>query len=73
MASPFDMLNQVIRCVLREPVMFAFLAAACLAADPAPAARPALTGVVQDGSGKPLANATVFIRTAAPRQGVGIL
>jgi hypothetical protein len=53
--------------------MFALLAAACLAADPAPAPRPTLTGVVQDGSGKPLARATVFVRTAAPRQGVGVL
>jgi hypothetical protein len=53
--------------------MLALLAVACLAADPTPAARPTLTGVVHDGSGKPLANATVFIRMAAPRKGVGIL
>jgi hypothetical protein len=32
-----------------------------------------LTGVVKDDSGRPLAKATVFIRTAAPRQGVGVL
>nr|AHZ45658.1 dioxygenase [uncultured bacterium] len=32
-----------------------------------------LTGVVQDAAGKPLAGATVFIRTAAPRKGVGVL
>jgi hypothetical protein len=32
-----------------------------------------LTGTVQDTAGQPLANATVFIRTAAPRKGVGVL
>ena len=32
-----------------------------------------LTGMVQDDSGKPLSNVTVFIRTAAPRKGVGVL
>jgi hypothetical protein len=53
--------------------MLALVAAACLAADPAPAARPTLTGVVKDASGQPLASATVFIRTAAPRHGVGVL
>jgi hypothetical protein len=52
--------------------MFAALAALALAADPA-AARPVLTGTVQDDHGRPLARATVFIRTAAPRQGVGVL
>jgi peroxiredoxin/protocatechuate 3,4-dioxygenase beta subunit len=31
--------------------------------------RPALTGVVQDESGRPAANAMVFIYTAAPRHG----
>jgi hypothetical protein len=51
------------------------LLAACLAADPAPspAQRLNLTGVVQDETGRPLAKATVFVRTAAPRQGVGVL
>jgi hypothetical protein len=55
--------------------MYMLLAAACLAADPAPPApeRPTLTGVVQDDKGRPLARATVLIRTAAPRQGVGVL
>jgi hypothetical protein len=55
--------------------MLSFLAAVsvCLAADPAPAARPTLNGFVKDGSGEPLANATVFVRTAAPRHGVGVL
>jgi hypothetical protein len=32
-----------------------------------------LSGVVQDGAGAPLPKATVFIRTAGPRQGVGVL
>jgi hypothetical protein len=36
-------------------------------------ARPNLTGIVQDDKGKPLAGATVFISTAGPRQGVGVL
>jgi hypothetical protein len=49
--------------------MLVLLAAACLAAD----ARPTLTGTVQDEQGRPLAKATVFIRTAAPRKGVGVL
>jgi hypothetical protein len=47
------------------------LLAACLAANPAE--RPTLTGVVQDDNGRPLAKATVFVRTAAPRKGVGVL
>jgi hypothetical protein len=53
--------------------MFGLLAAFALAADPAGADRQTLTGVVQDEQGRPLAKATVFIRTAAPRQGVGVL
>jgi hypothetical protein len=32
-----------------------------------------LTGSVQDERGQPVANANVFISTAAPRQGVGVL
>jgi len=45
-----------------------------LAADPAPAAeRATLTGVVKDDQGRPRVGATVFIRTAAPRVGVGVL
>jgi hypothetical protein len=51
--------------------MLALLATVALAADPA--ARPAITGVVQDDKGRPLAGATVFVRTAAPRKGVGVL
>jgi hypothetical protein len=50
--------------------MYCLLAVACLAADPA---KPTLTGVVQDDKGQPLAKATVFIRTAAPKKGVGVL
>jgi len=38
-----------------------------------PVKGPTLTGVVKDPSGLPLAKATVFIRTAAPRHGVGVL
>jgi hypothetical protein len=53
--------------------MLALLAAVCLTSDPASATRPTLTGVVKDASGNPLAKATVFIRTAAPRHGVGVL
>ena len=50
--------------------MYALLAVAALAANPD---RPTLTGTVNDAQGRPLAKATVFIRTAAPRQGVGVL
>ena len=32
-----------------------------------------LTGMVRGESGKPIAGANVFISTAAPRQGVGVL
>lgn len=40
------------------------------AADPA---RPTLTGTVVDAEGKPLSNATIFISTAAPKVGAGVL
>jgi hypothetical protein len=50
--------------------VFALLVATALAADPA---RPTLTGEVRDGAGRPLAGATVFVRTAAPKRGVGVL
>lgn len=53
--------------------MHLLLAALALAAEPAGTTRLTLTGVVQDDHGRPLAKATVFIRTAAPRQGVGVL
>jgi hypothetical protein len=32
-----------------------------------------LTGVVRDEAGKPVPQATIFIRTAGPRRGVGVL
>jgi hypothetical protein len=51
--------------------MLAFLVAAVFAGDPAPGLT--LSGVVQDAAGRPLPKATVFIRTAAPRKGVGVL
>ena len=53
--------------------MFALLATFALAADPSAPERLTLTGVVRDGEGRPLAGATVFVRTAAPRKGVGVL
>ena len=51
--------------------MLTLLTAACLAADPAP--RASISGTVRDARGRPVARATVFVRTAAPRQGVGVL
>ena len=39
----------------------------------APPADTTLTGTVTDKAGRPLSGATVFIRTAAPRKGVGVL
>jgi hypothetical protein len=55
--------------------MFVLLAATVLAADPTPTKPPplTLTGVVRDAAGRPLPKATVFIRTAGPRKGVGVL
>jgi hypothetical protein len=39
-----------------------------------PSATPTtLTGMVRDEAGRPIAGANVFISTAAPRQGVGVL
>lgn len=35
--------------------------------------RPTLTGTVVDAEGKPLAGATIFISTAAPKVGAGVL
>jgi protocatechuate 3,4-dioxygenase beta subunit len=56
-----------------DPAMLALLAAAVLAA-PAPASKGLmLRGVVTDKDGRPVPKATVFIRTAAPRKGVGVL
>jgi peroxiredoxin/uncharacterized GH25 family protein len=39
----------------------------------ADSARPTLTGTVVDAEGKPLSGATVFISTAAPKVGAGVL
>ena len=50
--------------------MFLLLAVALAAG---PADRPTLTGVVRDDAGRPLTGATVFVRTAAPHKGVGVL
>ncbi len=52
--------------------MLTLLLAVAISADPAPQG-PTLRGVVQDKAGRPVAKATVFIRTAAPRRGVGVL
>jgi hypothetical protein len=52
--------------------MLAFVLAAALTAEPAPRGLT-LTGVVTDKAGRPLPGATVFVRTAAPRKGVGVL
>jgi hypothetical protein len=38
-----------------------------------PAFTTTLTGMVQDDTGRPVAGANVFISTAAPRKGVGVL
>jgi protocatechuate 3,4-dioxygenase beta subunit len=52
--------------------VLALLLAAALSADPTPKGLT-LTGVVRDKAGRPVPNATVFVRTAAPRRGVGVL
>jgi hypothetical protein len=38
-----------------------------------PSTPTTLTGIVQDDAGRPIAGANVFISTAAPRKGVGVL
>ncbi len=45
----------------------------CLAAVTQTPAPWTLTGTVQNDQGRPLAGATVFISTAAPLKGVGVL
>ena len=50
--------------------MLTMLLAVALAGEPK---GPMLSGTVVDEAGKPIAEATVFIRTAAPRKGVGVL
>jgi hypothetical protein len=52
--------------------MLALLVAAVLCADPPPKGLT-LTGAVQDKTGRPVPRSTVFVRTAAPRKGVGVL
>jgi hypothetical protein len=52
-------------------MLHAFVFAALISQSPVKGAT--LTGVVTDSSGRPLPKTTVFIRTAAPRQGVGVL
>ena len=52
--------------------MLAFVVAALLSAHPAPKGLT-LTGAVTDKEGRPLPKATVFVRTAAPRKGIGVL
>jgi hypothetical protein len=49
--------------------VFVVLAAAASAEDQ----KPRLAGTVQDSDGRPLKGATVFISTAAPRVGLGVL
>jgi hypothetical protein len=53
--------------------MNALLVLAVAAAGTHAQERPSITGVVQGDAGKPLKGATVFISTAAPRKGVGVL
>jgi hypothetical protein len=38
-----------------------------------PASTTTLTGTVRDDIGRPVAGANVFISTAAPRKGIGVL
>ena len=52
--------------------MLAFVVAALLSAHPAPKGLT-LTGTVTDKASRPLPRATIFIRTAAPRKGIGVL
>jgi hypothetical protein len=53
--------------------VFTLFIAASIAAFPAPAKGLTVTGVVRDEAGTPIPKATVFIRTAAPRRGPGVL
>jgi hypothetical protein len=52
--------------------MLALLLAAALGADPAPKGLT-LIGTARDEKGVALPNATVYVRTAGPRVGVGVL
>jgi protocatechuate 3,4-dioxygenase beta subunit len=54
--------------------MLALILAAALPAAPVPTHQGmTLTGTVKDKAGRPVPKATVFVRTAAPRKGVGVL
>ena len=53
-------------------LMLSLLAVSMVTALAAPP-RPDLTGTVLTDTGKPLANATVFIYTAGPKVGIGTL
>lgn len=50
-----------------------FLAVLCFATTLQSAEKPDLSGVVKDEAGKPLPGATIFIYTAAPKDGPGVL
>jgi hypothetical protein len=52
--------------------MFSLLVCASLAVQTA-SAKNTLTGMVRNEAGRPLRHANVFISTAAPRQGTGVL
>ncbi len=51
----------------------AFQISAATAGNESDRARPDLVGIVRDEGGRPLAGATVFIHTAGPREGTGVL
>jgi hypothetical protein len=52
--------------------MLVVLVSAALSAGATPTG-VTLTGVVSDKAGRPLPGATVFVRMATPRKGVGVL
>ena len=54
-----------------QQALWSWLLGLC-AAGAVQAAGPKLTGTVLDDAGKPLPGASVFIYTAAPKEGVGI-
>src|SRR4051794_28332042 len=54
----------------RRNAVFTLLTLACLAAEPE---RASITGTVRDEKGRAVAGASVFVRTAGPRVGVGVL
>jgi uncharacterized GH25 family protein len=53
--------------------MFTFLAFTTITATALSTPTATLSGTAQDSDGKPIAGATVLVRTAAPRQGTGAL